>query len=495
MNTTTTSVMPPSITNTLNLSVLPAMLGGKRTERWKASSLIDESGLVKPLYWSRPRHVLPQFDPFHESVPDEWIDKIFAVMALAPQHTFQVLTKRPKRMREYLNDLRRPHKVARALLDLFADWKLPKQAITNDAWPVESEGDIDAPSDVFIGRWPLPNVMLGVTAEDQTRADERIPDLLATPAAKRFVSCEPLLSAIDLSKWLHDGRRKSIPRSDCLGSFQGGTERDHLALGAVDGRRPSFGSGLYSETSGRDKFASERELSPHHVQGRGSAPSGRLASYRLDGHEQASDTAEDGSQSHRRRPDEQFSEQFGDRHASTECAAFAYLPNAEEEGSTRRNEFVGECDGNTGSGNSGDLEKSVAISARDSGEVQRHAIDHFSDRSSEKLDAPSLNWVIAGGESGSRARPSHPDWLRSLRDQCAAAGVPFFFKQWGEWAPHKPKAGGDLGGDMRRGIVRHLQFDREPDGHFRKGDCYVARVGKRRAGALLDGKEHKEFPR
>ena len=112
--------------------------------------------------------------------------------------------------------------------------------------------------------------------------------------------------------------------------------------------------------------------------------------------------------------------------------------------------------------------------------------------SSEKKN---IDWVIVGGESGPKARPMHPDWARSLRDQCQAAGVPFLFKQFGEWGPHQAVPGGDEGGDIRRGHVRYLQGDgREPDGHFRKGDAAVARVGKKAAGRLLDGVTHDGFP-
>lgn len=111
-----------------------------------------------------------------------------------------------------------------------------------------------------------------------------------------------------------------------------------------------------------------------------------------------------------------------------------------------------------------------------------------------RLDVPTLNWVIAGGETGPAARPMHPDWARNLRDQCQAAGVPFFFKQWGEWAIHTPSAGGNLGGDLRSGIVQHVCSDRENDGHYRSGDVYMRRVGKRAAGRLLDGLEWNEAP-
>jgi len=108
---------------------------------------------------------------------------------------------------------------------------------------------------------------------------------------------------------------------------------------------------------------------------------------------------------------------------------------------------------------------------------------------------PGIDWVVIGGESGKDARPMHPDWARNLRDQCQAAAVPFFFKQWGEWVPTEPKAGEDLGGDMRKGIVRFVQVNREPDGRFLKGDAIMRRVGKHVAGDLLDGVQHHAFPK
>ena len=132
--------------------------------------------LDQPLRWKKPRLIFvnSMSDLFHEDVPDEFIDRVFAVMALAEQHTFQVLTKRPERMLAYLDTPGRG--------DLIGDQAMPKVS-KNDFGLLE---------------WPIKNVWLGVSAEDQASADERIPLLLQTPAAVRWVSAEPLLERVEL---------------------------------------------------------------------------------------------------------------------------------------------------------------------------------------------------------------------------------------------------------------------------------------------------------
>lgn len=105
-----------------------------------------------------------------------------------------------------------------------------------------------------------------------------------------------------------------------------------------------------------------------------------------------------------------------------------------------------------------------------------------------------LDWVIVGGESGHKARPMHPDWARTLREQCAAAGVPFLFKQWGEWSPADPIPGVRFGDEIRSGKVLHLHAPGNPEGYFRRGDAHVRRVGKKAAGRLLDGVQHDGYP-
>lgn len=121
------------------------------------------------------------------------------------------------------------------------------------------------------------------------------------------------------------------------------------------------------------------------------------------------------------------------------------------------------------------------------------------------LDLDGIGWVITGGQSGPDAVPTHPDSFRHLRDLCVPRGIPFHFKQWGEWLPHTPIAGGDLGGDVRAGRVRVVHPSGRDDveilhatGGRRQsepGSRYMIRVGKKASGAMLDGREWREFPR
>jgi len=271
---------------------------------WTGEVRFNDKALLDPLRWRRPRRIFvcAHGDLFHEAVPDEWIDKVFAVMALAPRHQFQLLTKRPERMRAYLTATEFPGGEEGGFVIDRAHWL---QSVCE-----QLGGD-----GMAVARWPLPNVWLGVSVEDQARADERIPILLDTPAAVRWLSCEPLLGPVDL-------RRLSTFR------FRGAEVLDALT-GTLEGM-------------------------------------------------------------------------FGDH-----CAR----------------------------------------------------------------QLPSIDWVVAGGESGPGARPMHPDWARSLRDQCAGAGVPFLFKQWGDWAPCESLNGTE-----------------------RPGEFPAMKVGKKRAGRLVDGQLHDAFP-
>ncbi|MFN7178351.1 phage Gp37/Gp68 family protein [Hyphomonas sp.] len=221
-------------------------------------------------------------DVFDNQVPDDWRRDLWALIEATPDLIWLLLTKRPQNIRKML-----PMSVHKPGLD---------------AWGAG---------------WP--NVWLGTTVENQAEADRRIPHLLAVPAAKRFLSCEPLLGPVDLDCW---------PESGC----------------------------------------------------------------------------------------------------------------------------------------------------------SRNWLD----------DEKGIDWVIAGGESGPHARPSHPDWFRGLRDQCAAAGVPFFFKRWGEWSASAFHPGfEDAPVSVESGRLR------EPIRVLSDGDedvIWMSRAGKKAAGRMLDGVIHDARP-
>lgn len=293
---------------------------------------LAEKALTQPLKRKKPTtyFVNSMGDLFHENVKPDWLIKAIAVMALCPQHTFQILTKRSEIMRSAMAAIDQSFKGESGI-----EWLKIQRAA------VEITGDPCAAGVVEDRPWPLPNVWLGVSAEDQTRADERIPDLLATPAAVRFVSAEPLLGPINLEL------------AQCNCPWPADAIRTRHLMSCPADRRP-----------------------------------------------------------HRKW---------------------------------------------------------------------------------------SLDWVIVGGESGPGARPMHPNWARSIRDQCVAAQVPFFFKQWGESKP-----GSDLKYDDTTFCMDHagrvvqapaLEQDFPPGASSRDKWVWMRRVGKKAAGRLLDGIEHNGYPK
>ena len=252
---------------------------------WTNIVRFSEERLLQPLKWKRPRKIFvnSMSDLFHESVSDAQIENIFAVMCVAQKHIFQVLTKRPERMKSFLIQ---PH--------------------IKDSVRFKVEEGLGYNID-FDKMWPIVNVWLGVSVEDQKTADERIPLLLQTPAAIRWISAEPLLGHMNVEPYL----------------------------------------GIESE----------------------------------DGY-----------------------------------------------------------------------------------------------------DLPHLNWIVAGGESGPNARPSHPTWFRSLRDQALEYNVPFFFKQWGEWIA----AGQTISNPMW--MPKNILSSKFPDGQN------TMRLTRKLDSHTLDGKEWNEFP-
>lgn len=142
---------------------------------WNGTVRLHAPALLQPLSWKRPRVIFwnAHGDPFHPDVPDDWLWEMFEVIQRTRHHKHLVLTKRSARMREFVEKLTR----------------LPSDI--NSFYGLGSEAKLYQ---------PIRNLWLGVSVEDQARADERIPDLLATMAEGRFLSCEPLLGPIDLSR-------------------------------------------------------------------------------------------------------------------------------------------------------------------------------------------------------------------------------------------------------------------------------------------------------
>ena len=156
------------------------VIGGKREAHWTGKVELIESKLLEPLSWRRkalkfcaehgrkPRAFISMSDLFHENLPDEAIDRVFAVMGAVPEVNWMILTKRAERMSAYGKSRR---------------------------WVADGFGE-DSQEQY------LPNVAMGVSVESQKYADERIPHLLATPAAMRFASYEPALEAVDWKPYI-----------------------------------------------------------------------------------------------------------------------------------------------------------------------------------------------------------------------------------------------------------------------------------------------------
>lgn len=217
---------------------LAEMVNGK--PRWTGEISYHEDILLQPLRWTKPRKIFvnSMADLFHEKVTDEMLDKAFAVMALTPWHVYQILTKRPQRMRDYMNDPDTPIRIADQMIEITCGtkWETDMRAWTG-LLQDEETNDSAIPLRV---KWPLPNVWAGVSVEDQKTADERIPLLLDTPAAIMWISAEPLLGPIDLhpkaspgyamlsrfyspegfdesgSQPVHDRQEKYFPRLDWI---------------------------------------------------------------------------------------------------------------------------------------------------------------------------------------------------------------------------------------------------------------------------------------
>lgn len=199
--------------------------------KWTGKVNLIEKDLELPLRWKTPARIFvnSMSDLFHEAVPHAWVDQIMAVMWAAQWHTFQGLTKRAERMHAYMADPATPRRIAGAayLLMMRRD---PRK------------GDLLSMADFLADiRLPLPNVWLGVSVENQATADARIPWLLKTPAAVRFVSAEPLLGSVDLAKYIHapqwgtDGQHSNTYCKICFVNHGPHPALDWIIIGGESG--------------------------------------------------------------------------------------------------------------------------------------------------------------------------------------------------------------------------------------------------------------------
>lgn len=161
--------------------------------------------LTQPLRWAKGRRIFinGHSDLFHDQVPLEFIARVLSVIALTPQHTYQLLTKRHGRMRSVLTDPCRCGSGHAPSVHLRSAMSWAVSKANPDRIPGVPD---DAEHRVYVGTdWPLRNLWVGVSVEDQQRADIRIPALLDTPAAVRWISAEPLLGPVDLTAWMPAG--------------------------------------------------------------------------------------------------------------------------------------------------------------------------------------------------------------------------------------------------------------------------------------------------
>lgn len=189
---------------------------GPQGPRWTGKIRLVPEVLDAPLHWTQPRRIFvnSMSDLFHEDVPDEFIVAVFGVMAACPEHTFQILTKRPERMRQWFDRIGKFGGFGRYIRSIRVDGDRTIPNLFSAVAKTEivrgkrcrAMGDpwmkVFNAASFHMNDGRLRNVWLGVSVEDQKTADERIPILLQTSAAVRFVSAEPLLGPVDLSIYL-----------------------------------------------------------------------------------------------------------------------------------------------------------------------------------------------------------------------------------------------------------------------------------------------------
>ena len=432
--------------------------------RWNGRVVTVPAKLGDPLRWRKPRRIFVNStsDLFHEDVPNEYIAAVFGVMAACPQHTFQILTKRAERM------------------DVWWEW-YDAQPCTGAGRAIECAGKHVRWSKLLPGfvpesrPWPLPNVWLGVSAEDQQRADERIPHLLNCPAAVHWVSYEPALSAVDFTRWFDHNPVHEADRDggSSLRSGAGGLDRSASGrLGLADRATPQE-SMERRRHSAPDQAASDRccgrgglSIGPHHGEREAVGNTGASACV-------ASAAGADPGRSDCEPQERQEARQSAGQPRVGDIlgADDARLSNGVEgraRGAESGREVVGP-DGDRhprgvrggrgdtdGAGSPSRREVSAGVedrAGRAAPEAGRphgglHSATSFWDAGAGRIR--TLRFIVIGGESGASARPCDIEWIREGVRQCREAGVAAFVKQLGARPvlTRSPSGAPDDGGDM-----------------------------------------------
>ena len=189
------------------LSAIPAYAGLARNGQWTGEVRLLEDRLAQPWHWRKPRGIFVEdmSDLFYHKVPDLFIARCFGIMLLCPHHTFYVLTKRAERLAKFTHEWD-AERCVQAVID--------HGPVLSD--PVRARSEIERVRRE--GIWPPPNVIGGVSTENQLMLERRVPWLLQAKLAKRFLSCEPLLGPLDFSgprrRWLGSDEAVSDPRVD-----------------------------------------------------------------------------------------------------------------------------------------------------------------------------------------------------------------------------------------------------------------------------------------
>jgi protein gp37 len=431
-------------------------------------ALAPDHILTAPLRWKKPRRVFVNSmgDLFHESVPDEWIDKVFAVMALTPQHTFQCLTKRANRMRAYCSAPDVTHRVAKAI----------------DAIQVDREHD---PNEVWLavpGYEPYEASSHGRVRRDGEVLREQINPLYGRPSVTIWISNEP--TTIYVHKLVLLAHRGQPAEGEEAGHRNGNPADNRLANLRWITRAQNQAEKVRHGSSGGPAKLTRDQASEIRLKRRAGAKQQALA------------------------------DEYGvSRSLISMIESGAVWPDAlnwplpncwlgvSAEDQQRADERIPDLLATPAAVRFVSAEPLLGpvnlgrIRITPNHHTIIDALDGYANTGGPQPYRAKLDWVIVGGESGPRARPMHPDWARQIRDQCVAAGTPFFFKQWGEYSPPWPLSKGNYVGFDRvywcetPGLVGWSDF--EP-----KGAGYLAmdKHGKARAGRLLDGIEHNGFP-